>query len=247
MQTVIHNQQMLDTIIADIQAQFNLYKHININYEKSHKEKTARQIGFIFGGIISGLTDHFLGCGFNVDSTDVKYKLYKDVGSILPDVVVDSFLFKGEPRIKHISEMDRELLSKFIDATFTVLDTFPLYENVRLHPSIYYNWAYHLDPEEVKLAQQQNLPERDAEYLEHIRTMPCICCGVQHRSEAHHLKDNRLGGISQKSPDWTALPLCHQCHLGIAHGSGWKNAMGWIPIDLDIFTRMCYIRWKNKR
>lgn len=246
MQTVIYNQEMLDVAIEDIRAQFDIYKRLNLSYDKAKKEKTRAQIGFVFGGIISQVTDFFRFCGFNVDEEDVRYKLYEDVSTIVPELVVDKVLFGGKQRIKHIPEMDRALLSKFINGAFTVIDTNPLYAGVKLSPAVFYNWVFHLDKEEIRLAQAKtDLPQLDSDYLDYIRTLPCICCGVQHRSEAHHLKDNRLGGISQKSPDWAAMPLCHNCHLGVAHGTGFKEAMGWLPVPLDVFVRLCYLRWKT--
>lgn len=238
---------MLETAITDLRKQFETVKTLNLFYDKASKEKTAKQIGFTFGALINQITDYFQDCGFNVDEEDIRYKLYEDVSKIVPEMVVDKQLFGGRPRIKHISEMDRELLSKFINGIFYIIDTEPIYAGLKMTPDTYFNWVFHLDPEDIKQAQTTNLPERDSEYLNYVRSLPCICCGKQHRSDAHHLKDNRLGGISQKSPDWSAMPLCHECHLCIAHGTGFKEAIKWIPLDLDLFTRICYMRWKNKK
>lgn len=243
---VVYNQEMLDVVKEDLQYLFEQSNRINVFYEPASKPRTKKQEGFVFAALINQITDYFRNSGFNVDEEDTRYALYEQVSKVVPEMIVDKMLFGGKPRVKHISEMDRELMSKFIDGIFQVLDTEPLYAGVKLHPSTFYNWAFHLDPEEVKWAKQQCLQERDAEYLDYVRTLPCICCGIQHRSEAHHLKDNRLGGISQKSPDWAAMPLCHNCHLGIAHGIGFKDAMKWLPYELDTFTRLCYQRWKNK-
>lgn len=242
---VAYNQQMLEKAIEDIKYLFEQYGRLNISYEKASKERTQRQVGFVFAALINGITEYLQECGFNVDSEDVRYKLYEDVSVILPEMVVDKQIFGGKPRIKHISEMDRELMSKFIDGIFHIVDTSPMYAGICLHPSIYYNWLWHLDPEEVKWAKQHYMPERDADYLNYIRTRPCICCGIQHRSEAHHIRDTKTAGMAIKSPDWYVVPLCHNCHLGIAHGTGWKDAMKWLPYDLDDFTRLCYQRWKN--
>lgn len=247
MKLTIYNKEQLDTVIEDLCFQFDKHGKINVFYEKASKEKTKAQIGFTFAALINQITDYFRSCGFNVDEEDIRYKLYEDVSKIVPEMVVDKQLFGGKPRIKHIPEMDRELLSKFINGVFEILDTEPIYEGAKLSPDTFYNWVFHLDPEDIKQAQTVDLPERDSEYLDYVRSKPCICCGKQHRSDAHHLKDNRLGGISQKSPDWSAMPLCHNCHLAIAHGTGFKEAIKWIPIPLQDFTRLCYMRWKNKK
>lgn len=246
---VAYNQQMLDIVKKDLQNAFDKYQRLNISYEKASKEGTVKQKGFVFAAQINGITEYLQDCGFNVDAVDVRYKLYKDVAKILPEIVVDKQIFGGQPRIKHFDEIlkDRALASKFIDCVFTILDTDPMFAGIMLHPSVYYNWTFHIEPEEKTFARNTELPERNEDYLNYIRTLPCICCGIQHRSEAHHIRDTRTAGVAIKSPDWYAIPLCHNCHLGIAHGTGFKKAMEWIPMDLIDFCRICYLRWKNKR
>ncbi len=249
MKLVAYNEKQLEIAIEDIKRSFEEHKRLNISYEKASKEKTYKQMGFIFAALIGQITDYFRSCGFNIDEEDVKYKLYEDVSEIVPEMVVDKQLFGGKPRIKHLPEMDRELCSKFINGIFYVLDSKPMYDGLKMHPSTFYNWVFHLDSEDVRIAQTANMPERDADYLNYVRTLPCICCGIQHRSEAHHIRDTRTAGIAIKSPDWYTVPLCHNCHMGVAHGTGFKAMMGWIPQNLGLynFTRLCYLRWKNKK
>lgn len=249
MKMVIYNQDMLDKAIEDLQNFFEQNKRINLVYEKSSKEKTNRQIGFIFAALISGITDYFRECGFNVDDEDVRYKLYNDVAEILPEMVVDKQIFGNKPRIKHLGDMDRELCGKFIDGIFTLIDRLPIYEGLMLHPSIYFNYLFHLEPEEIKMAKDAVLPERDEDYLAYIHDQPCMICGLQHRSHAHHAKIPRYVSNSKKTPDWTALPLCYLHHLQGAHqqGHNWlEEKLKWLPIDLETFCRINYIRWKNK-
>lgn len=244
-QIIIYNQEMLEVAIQDLRNMFERDKRINLSYEKAHKEKTMAQVGFVFAALINQITDYFINCGFNIDAEDVRYKLYDEVSEIIPEMVVDKQIFGGRPRIKHISEMDRELCSKFINGVFEVLNSKPMYAGLMMHPSTYYNWCFHLEPEEIQITRNSILPERDENYLNHIRSLPCICCGIQHRSEAHHIRDTRTAGTAIKSPDWYAVPLCHQCHMLVAHGEGFKDSMKWIPLDLIDFCRICYSRWKN--
>ena len=246
MKLTIQNQRMLENAINDLRAAFEKYKTINLSFDKSHKPKTMAQMGFLFAALIDQITDYFTQCGFILDQDDVRYKLYDDVSQIVPEMIVDKQLFGGRPRVKHINEMDRELMSKFIDGIFTVLDQDPIYSGLKLTPDTHYNWAYHITPEDLMFIRQQDFPERDADYLEYVRTMPCLICGMQHRSEAHHIRDTRTAGMAIKSPDWFTIPLCHACHLGVAHGTGFHEALKWIPLDMLDFCKICYSRWKNK-
>ena len=250
MRTTIYSQPMLDKIKEDIQHEFEQHKRLNISYEKAHKERTLAQMGFVFKALISNITEYFQDCGFNVDDDDVRYYLYEQASEILPDMVVDKQIFGGKPRIKHLSEMDRELCSKFIDTIFTLIDTKPIYAGLMLHPSIYFNYLWHLDPEEIKLAQKANLPERDPEYLAYMHDQPCMVCGLQHRSHAHHAKIPEYVAVSKKTPDWCAVSLCGIHHLNGAHGEGHEwlvEQLKWLPVDLKTFCKINYLRWKNKQ
>ena len=237
---------MLENVITDIRNEFSKGNRLNITYDIAKKEKTMAQMGFFFSALIDQITNYFRECGFNVDEDDVRYKLYEDVAEIVPEMVVDNILFKGKPRIKHLSDMDRATMAKFIDGIFTILDQDPMYAGIKMHPSIFYNFLYHLDPEDIKFAQTQKLAERDENYLNYIRTLPCLVCGIQHRSEAHHIRDTRTAGMAIKSPDFYAVPLCHNCHMSVAHGTGFKEALKWIPLDLLDFCKVNYIRWKKR-
>lgn len=68
-------------------------------------------------------------------------------------------------------------------------------------------------------------PERlrpDPLYLEDVRKLPCLRCGIQHGIEAHHCRDKplaihddiykRIPGAARKSHDHDAIPLCVNCH-----------------------------------
>lgn len=247
---VVYNQEMLDIVIRDMQYQFQLKKRLNISYEPTHKERTNAQMGFIFSALIHNITEYFQECGFNVDEDDVRYKLYEEVSEVVPEMIVDKQIFGGKPRVKHLGEMDRVLCSKFIDGIFTVLSEKPLYDGLKLHPSISYNWMFHIEPEEIEIAKRTVLPERDEDYLNYIREMPCIVCGKQHRSHAHHAKIPKYVSNSKKTPDWTAIPVCQSCHLEGCHGQGHEWLLGklmWLPVDLEIMCRLNYLRWLNKK
>ena len=237
-----NHKQEIEKLIAD-------GKPVNLSYEKAHKQKTMAQVGFLFAALIAQCKDYFDDCGFVVDDRDIRYYFYDKVSKMLPEIVSDCALFGRITRIKHLDEYDRATMSKFIDGVFQVIDSDPIFAGITLTPDVFYNFAFHLTPEEIQQAQTTTLPERDPNYLEYIRTRPCIICGIQHRSQAHHAKIPNYVMVGKKSPDFCAIPLCYEHHINGAHKYGHKwveEQLKWLPLDLLDFCRVCYIRWKNK-
>lgn len=62
---------------------------------------------------------------------------------------------------------------------------------------------------------RQIKPWRSETYLRFIRRFPCLNCGKSRNMEACHTGPH---GMSQKAPDWTCLPFCHDCHQGFDSG-----------------------------
>jgi len=52
--------------------------------------------------------------------------------------------------------------------------------------------------------------DRDEDYLNFVRNVPCIICGAGN-SHAHHMD---TGGTGVKGSDYSAIPLCHIHHTG---------------------------------
>src|ERR1051325_10822813 len=53
-------------------------------------------------------------------------------------------------------------------------------------------------------------PPRDEAYKNWIRSLPCMGCGREARSEAAHTGSD--GGMSMKESDYSCVPLCADCH-----------------------------------
>jgi hypothetical protein len=53
-------------------------------------------------------------------------------------------------------------------------------------------------------------PARNWKYRQWIRSLPCACCGQEPAGEAAHTGQD--GGMSQRSSDWSCVPLCPECH-----------------------------------
>lgn len=244
MKCTLYNLEQLERVVDEIKKDIQDGKFVNIDYGNASKPKTKAQTGFFFSALSSQIRDYLTECGFVVDDKDVRYYLYKKVSEIVPEIISDCGIFGKEPRIKHLDEYDRATMSKFIDGVFLVLSQENLFAGIKLTPDVYFNWVNHITDEELQALKTADVPERDNSYLDYRRSQPCIICGIQHRSEAHHLKDMRLCGLTQKAPDWATVSLCTQCHRNIAHGTGFMESLKWIPFDLVDFCKMCYLRWQ---
>ncbi len=89
--------------------------------------------------------------------------------------------------------------------------------------------------------------EEEPDHLDWIRTLPCLVCGAQNRSEAAHIRmsDRRAGkrdtGKQEKPSDCWAVPLCAHCHRTAPvaqHSMGerdfWDSPMGGKAIDVVV-------------
>jgi hypothetical protein len=50
------------------------------------------------------------------------------------------------------------------------------------------------------------------ELLDSYFNKPCVCCGDQLTTVAHHIKSKGSGGPDEK---WNLIPLCHEHHTEI--------------------------------
>ena len=235
----IHKQE-IDKLLDD-------GKQVNLSYAPAVKLKTKRQTGFFFAALVNQIYTYCRSVGWNCTEKQVRKLLYAQVAQVVPSMSYDMSFFGMPDQVKSVQDLDTaEEMSEFINGVFTVLDTNPLYEGLKLTPDTYYAWINHITNDDISASRAVELPERDNDYLNHLREQPCIICGIQHRSDVHHVRDTRTAGEGIKSPDWYALPLCHKCHMTVAHGTGFKDAIKWIKIDLMDFCRICYQRWKAK-
>lgn len=54
---------------------------------------------------------------------------------------------------------------------------------------------------------------KNPKYLDWVRTLPCCNCAAPEGSEAHHIKGvGHMSGVGMKASDFTAMPLCRDCH-----------------------------------
>ena len=97
------------------------------------------------------------------------------------------------------------------------------------------------------VASTRKGPPRDEDYKAWIRTLPCVACGMEGRSEAAHTGND--GGMSMKASDYSCVPLCADCHTqtsGAYHQVGkhaFELAHGLSFVEL---TRQLEREWRGK-
>lgn len=56
-------------------------------------------------------------------------------------------------------------------------------------------------------------PIRDQQYLNWIRSLPCVLCQNHPPSDPHHIPKQGHSGKGTKTDDTRAIPLCHYHHI----------------------------------
>ena len=253
--TTIHNKAILTKYFNEAYTSFQDGKHYRFLFEELKQEKTLKQLGFVFGGLISSLNEwqnsigETMGEGskerkWTVD--DTKIKLYHEVIGIsykqLPDGTIT-------PYTKTLSQMNKEEASDFITKVLTYIDNDT---DCILTPDLRYCWLMHVKDDEIQRATDSVFQDRDASYLNHVRSQPCIYCGNTGRSEVHHVKGITKTGLSTKPYDWTGIPLCTDCHTGTQRVQDMTPEVlqGRIPTygyDMLMFVRLCYLKYYEHR
>ncbi len=80
-----------------------------------------------------------------------------------------------------------------------------------VEPEDDFGWSTARSTGEVRAIVEQPKPHtpRSTSHLAFVRSMPCAWCGAKGRTEASH---HGIHGMSIKSPDYRAIPLCVECH-----------------------------------
>lgn len=66
----------------------------------------------------------------------------------------------------------------------------------------------------------------DPAHLRHLRGMPCaVDPSHPAPSDAHHATGIGVRGMSQRSHDHLAIPLCHTCHMDFHAARGFFRGM----------------------
>lgn len=254
MQTVVYNEKQLDVIVGDMFNRFNEYKSLAISYDKPYKDKTLKQLGYFFGGLVNSIKDYYHEIGEEWEVEDIKENFYQACSKLDERLIKQVRRFNGDiyEVPKRLSEMDIEEASAFIDKSVWLIDNAKCFQGLILHPSLRYTWVRHVSKDDLLEISQSKMPRLCPEYLEHTRKQACLCCGRNNVSQVHHLKIAGESGIGFKADDWLTIPLCPQCHLGELHQKGqeefYKN-LEWITkyISLVDFCRLRFLKWQMKK
>lgn len=253
MQIVVNNSRQLDIAIRDMYNKFSEYSSLAISYDKPFKDKTVRQLGYIFGGLVDSVVEYYKRLGIIWEKDDVKENFYQACSKIDERLIRNVQRFNGDMYQvpKRLSEMDLEEASIFIEKCLWLIDNANCFKRLILHPSLRYTWIRHVTKDELQRASFAKYPRLCPEYLAHTRNQACLCCGVMNQSEPHHLKVVGESGVAYKADDWLTIPLCHDCHIADLHQHGQESFyrnLEWITkyIGLVDFCRLRYLRWLNK-
>ena len=253
MQTVVYNEKQLEVIIGDMFNRFYEYKSLDISYDKPYKEKTLKQLGYFFGGLVSAVKDYYHNLGDEWEIEDIKENFYQACSKLDERLIKEVRRFNGDVYQvpKRLSEMDIEEASNFIDKSVWLIDNAKCFKGLTLHPSLRNVWIRHITQDDLLEIKNFVFPKEDKIYLSHLRKQHCIWCGKSQNIDAHHIRINGLGGIAIKPSDVFCVPLCRNCHIAYhTRGSdAFFNDCKWLTqyIDFVTFLELNYIRWRNHR
>ncbi len=252
MKTTIYNDRQLEAVMTDLYNQYRANGCLFVDYGKPYKDKTLKQLGYIFGGLIDSVIEYYEGLGEKWDVNDVKENFYSATSYLEESLRKKVRRFNGDEVVvpKRLSEMNLEEASLFIDRCVYLIDHAKNFADMVLRPELRYTWIRNITGQDLYNISRSPLPRHDRLFLEHTRKQACIWCGKTTGSEAHHLKEANESGVAYKADDWLTVPLCPDCHR-MYHTGGKGNFLsdiGWLTkyVSLNDFCKMRYLKWKNK-
>lgn len=195
------NKEYLKNILGDIQRQYKDGAIYRISYEEVKQEKTLKQLGFIFGGLIKALIRFFSNLGYNYEAYMLKDWLYSECGLeqhiTLPNGQDVTYL-------KTLSSMTKAEAAQFIEDVIAFIDSSPIFEDFVLPPELRYSWTHNINKEKLAVIKAANINNFDSNYLLHQSKLTCIKCGAR-GGMVYHLKE-------LYTKDYLTLPLCAKCY-----------------------------------
>lgn len=243
MQTIVFNRQQFTSLVDECLRTLKPNATYNFSFEESKSPKTIKQLGFLFGAIVSALQNYYYDTEGEIFEKDViKELLYNEIG-------IDSELYlpSGKKVIykKSLSKMTKEEASEFINRC---IDWIEINTDCILSPAIKYLWTSSISDQEIERLLSYKFPEKDDIYLIKLRKGICLNCGKP-ATEVHHLRKGAYS-IGKKNPDYLGIGICYECHRKL-HDKGEqafidnieKNIINGMPIEL--FCKLLYQKFRN--
>ena len=246
MKVTCYNESQLNLLFRKAYEELESKKAVNITVEEYHKPTTLKQLGFWFACICSAVRDFYIKFGDKTWTVEaVKDLFYQAVSPKVKMVKLNGNLYEHP---LHLSEMDRQQTSEFIDNSLRLIEKASCFKGLTLHPSVRFCWVHNITKDDLHNLDMRNLPRKCSEYLEYVRGQCCISCG-KFGSEAHHIRETEEAGVARKADDWETVSLCPQCHrMYHVKGKEWfEGQIHWILkyMTLEEFCAINYNRWKN--
>lgn len=195
------NKVYLKNVLCDILRQYKDGAIYRVSYEEIKQEKTIKQLGFIFGGLIKALARFFANLGYDYPPETIKDWLYYECSRqqsvTLPNGYTAHYF-------KTLSSMTKAEAANFIEAIITFIDTNDIFEDFVLPPELRYSWAHNLDKERLEYIRSIDINNFDSNYLLHQSKLTCIKCGAK-GGMVYHIKTTH-------PKDYLTIPLCAKCY-----------------------------------
>lgn len=231
------NKAYLKNIINDLYRNYKDGTIYRISYEEVKQEKTLKQLGFIFGGLIKALIRFFENLGYNYEPHMVKDWLYSECG------INENITLPNGKQIKYLktlSSMTKAEAAKFIDDIVFFIDNSPIFEGFILPPELRYSWTHNIDKHKLNIMRSADINNFDSSYLIYQTKQTCIKCGMR-GGMVYHLKK-----IYTK--DYLTVPLCAKCYdqINTCGESYLKDDIKAVlnGLSLDDFCLLAYQRYR---
>lgn len=201
MNFVCSNKKYLQNVVGDLLRTYKENSIVNVSYEIVKKEKTLKQLGFIFGGLIKAMCRYFDNLGYVFPPYVLKDWLYRECGVYEVETLPNGSTFQS---CKTLSVMTKAEASKFIEDVICFIDTSEVFEVFILPPELRYCWTHNIDEERLERIKEFQCSNFDSSYLIHQSKLTCIKCGTR-GGIVYHL-DRPM------KKDYLTLPLCANCH-----------------------------------
>lgn len=232
------NKKFLKNILNDILKNYIDGTVYRISCEELKQEKTLKQLGFIFGGLIKAIIRYFDNLGYKYEPYMIKDWLYQECG--LTDLIT---LPNGNQKayLKTLSSMTKDEASKFISDIVSFIDTSPIFEGFILPPDLRYSWTHNIDMHSLDILKSADINNFDSMYLKYQTEQTCIRCGSR-GGMVYHLKRIYI-------KDYLTVPLCAKCYDYVnAYGESYlkkdcKSVLN--KLSLEDFCSLAYLRYRN--